>query len=214
MLPLDDSAQTRRYPIWTMLIILINVLIFIQELSVNNLESFIMQYVLVPRFVDFQSFESLIPFVTSQFLHGGIIHIASNMLFLWVFGDNVEERLGFILFPLVYLTSGIVGGLSQYLTAPQSPIPMLGASGAVAGVLGAYFVFFPRHEIKTLVPLFGLFTIVRIPAFIMLIYWFVIQLLSGTASLVFSATEQGGVAYLAHIGGFVTGWLVGRLSKL
>lgn len=210
MLPLSDSHPTGKFPFWTAVIIAVTSLVFFFELTSPDTEAFIAQYALIPAQVDFGNLTTLFPFITSQFLHGGFVHILSNMWFLWVFGDNVEERLGFFLFPLLYVVFGIIGGLTQYIFIPDSTLPMLGASGAVAGVLGAYFVMFPRHTIKTLVPVGVFLTTVNIPASIMLFYWFFTQLFSGTATIVAGAAAFGGVAWFAHIGGFVSGWLVGK----
>lgn len=213
MIPLKDSQPARIFPFWTITIIAANIYVFFLELTAGNTDLFIFQYALVPANVDFGNWSSFVPFVTSQYLHAGFLHIASNMLFLWVFGDNVEERLGFLFFPIFYTLAGVVGGLAQFMLAPDSPIPMLGASGAVAGVLGAYFALFPHHTIKTLVPVFGFVSVVSIPASVMLVYWFVTQLFAGVGSLAISAGDVGGVAYLAHIGGFVVGWFVGNSYK-
>ncbi|OGY12036.1 MAG: hypothetical protein A3A58_01300 [Candidatus Blackburnbacteria bacterium RIFCSPLOWO2_01_FULL_41_27] len=213
MIPLKDSHPAKIFPFWTIAIIALSVFVFFIQLNSPDLESFIYQYALVPSLVDFGNWSTLIPFVTSQYLHGGFLHVASNMLFLWVFGDNVEEKLGQVFFPIFYTLAGVVGGLAQYTLSPYSDIPMLGASGAVAGVLGAYFALFPHHTIKTLVPVMGFVSVVNIPASVMLIYWFVTQLFSGVGSIAFSPSEVGGVAYLAHIGGFAAGWLIGSSYK-
>lgn len=213
MLPLRDSKPAGIFPFWVIAIIFVNIAVFFFELASPDIEAFIYQYGLVPSRVDFLNFAALTPFITSQFLHGGFIHIASNMWFLWIFGDNVEGRFGFLWFPVFYLLSGIVGGLLQYIIVPGSDIPMIGASGAIAGVLGAYYALFPRHTIKTLVPVFGLLTTVDIPASLMLFYWFFTQLFSGTATVVSGMADLGGVAWFAHIGGFVTGWFFGHHAK-
>lgn len=211
MFPLRDSHPTRKFPIITWTLIFINSLVFLLELFVANKEVFINQFALVPTLVDFGSFSTLTPFITSQFLHAGFIHIIGNMWFLKVFGDNVEERLGSFSFLLFYLLAGTVGGFLQYLFSTTASIPILGASGAVAGVLGAYLVFFPKHTVSTLVPVFVFFTVIEIPASIMLIYWFFIQLFSGVGS--FAIAQVGGVAWWAHVGGFATGWLIARLVR-
>ncbi|MBI2039492.1 rhomboid family intramembrane serine protease [Candidatus Microgenomates bacterium] len=213
MIPLKDSQPARIFPFWVLTIIAINIYVFYLELTSVNPDFFISQYALIPKLVDLSIPQTLMPFITSQFLHAGFIHIISNMLFLWIFGDNVEERLGFLLFPLFYLTGGAIGGLAQYFLIPDSAIPMLGASGAVAAVLGAYFVLFPNHTVKTLVPVFGFFTIIDIPASVMLFYWFFTQLFSGVATIPLTLSEIGGIAFFAHIGGFVFGWIVGSLFK-
>lgn len=213
MIPLSDSQPAGRFPFWVITIIALNIYVFYLELTAANPDLFITQYALIPNLVDFSVLETLYQFVTSQFLHGGFIHIISNMLFLWVFGDNVEARLGLLFFPIFYLAGGLAGGLAQYILIPSSTIPMLGASGAIAGVLGAYLALFPHHTIKTLVPIFGFFTVINIPASIMLFYWFITQLFSGAASISYVSAEAGGIAFFAHAGGFAFGWIVGRLFR-
>ncbi len=209
MIPLSDTRTSGRFPFWVVLIIVLNVYFFYLEITAPDPEAFIRQYALIPSLINFSSLESLTPFITSQFLHGGFLHIISNMLFLWIFGDNVEDRMGPIFFPIFYLLSGIIGGLLQYIFLIGSDIPMLGASGAIAGVLGAYFVLFPHHKVKTLVPLFLFLTVIDLPATWMLLYWFVTQVFSGVTSI----GNVGGVAYFAHIGGFLAGWFFGRIFK-
>lgn len=210
MIPLRDSHPAAAFPFWVLLIIVTNVYVFFLEITSSNPDAFITQYALIPALVDLSRLEAFFPFVTSQFLHGGFLHIISNMLFLWVFGDNVEGKLGHILFPFFYLLGGVAGGFAQYLLMPDSQIPMLGASGAIAGVLGAYFAYFPHHKIKTLVTLPGFFTTADLPASIMLVYWFVSQIFSQSIALTASA-DMGGVAYMAHIGGFAAGWILAKL---
>ena len=213
MIPLRDSHPANIFPFWVLTIIGLNIYAFYLTLTNSSPDAFIFSYGLIPNLVDFSNWGTFLPFITSQFLHGGFVHIISNMLFLWVFGDNVEGRLGFILFPIFYLAAGVAGGLAQYLLNPTSAIPMIGASGAVAGVLGAYFAMFPHHSVRTLVPIFGFFSIINIPAQFMLFYWFITQLFSGTASITTAASDIGGVAFFAHIGGFVFGWIVGSMFK-
>src|SRR3989344_4570760 len=168
MIPLRDSHPANIFPFWVITIIGLNIYVFFLELTSLNPDLFITQYALTASLVDLSRIEGITPFITSQFLHGGFLHIISNMLFLWVFGDNVEGSLGFLFFPFFYILAGIFAGLAQYILMPESAIPMLGASGAVAGVLGAYFAYFPQHKIKTLVPFFGFLTVVDIPASFML----------------------------------------------
>lgn len=205
MIPLKDANALSRFPFWVILIILLNIYVFYRELSVADAEAFILQFALIPAQIDPAHFKTLLPLLTSQFLHGGFLHIASNMLFLWVFGNNVEVSLGFFLFPVFYLAAGVVAGLAQYLAVPSADVPMLGASGAVAGVLGAYFALFPNSRIRTLIFIFFFVTIVDIPAFFLLFYWFITQFFSGLASFPINPTE-GGVAFISHIGGFLFGW--------
>lgn len=213
MFPLSDTKTTGKFPVWVVVIIVINCWVFLQELLAPNPDLFVAQFALIPSQVDFFNLGSLKPFITSQFLHGGFIHIISNMWFLWIFGDNVEEKLGSIYFPIFYLLAGVIGGLAQYIFIPNSNIPVLGASGAIAGVLGAYMAFFPDHRIKTLLPLLGFFTVINPPAYIVLFLWFITQLFSGSNSIVSATASLGGVAFFAHIGGFVTGWVIAKLYK-
>lgn len=210
MIPIADSEKSRRFPFLNILFIGLNVLAFYLQITALNPEAFIYKYALVPSEIDFSNFATLYPFVTSMFLHGGFLHIGSNMLFLWVFGDNVEGHLPPFVYLFLYLGAGIVGSLAQYFMDPTSTIPMLGASGAVAGALGAYFTLFPHHKIKTLVILPIFITIIEISAVFMLGYWILLQLISGAGSVGLPA-DQGGVAYFAHIGGFAFGYIFAKI---
>ena len=209
MIPLKDTQTSGRLPYLTIALILVNLYVFYLELVTPNLDQIILSYALIPAKINLSDLTTLYPFVTALFLHGGFLHIASNMLFLWVFGDNVEHRLGFWYLPF-YVLGGAVANFGQYIVAPDSSLPVFGASGAIAVILGAYLVCFPRHRITTLLPIIFFFTLVRLPAYVLLAYWFVLQLFNGALSLS-SATagDVGGVAYLAHIAGFVFGVLVG-----
>jgi membrane associated rhomboid family serine protease len=209
MIPLSDSARSHSFPILVVSIIIINIFVFYLELTALNLDGFIMQYGLVPSRVRFDSVSSLFPFITSMFLHGGWLHIASNMLFLWVFGDNIEDSLGRVRFILFYLVCGVAAALTQYFIDPTSSIPMIGASGAIAGVLGAYWSLYPTSRVNTLIPIGFFITTAEIPAGFMIGFWFLTQLFNGTAAIAdTAATEGGGVAFWAHIGGFVAGLLL------
>lgn len=210
MLPISDSEKSRRFPFFNLLFIAINIIVFVLQLTTPDPDGFINTYALIPAHVNPADYTTFYPFVTAMFLHGGLLHIASNMLFLWVFGDNVEGEFPPFIYPLVYLTSGIFGNVAQYLINPSSTIPALGASGAIAGALGAYFAFFPRHRVKTLIFLPFFFTIAEISAGFMLGYWIVLQVISGLGML--GGPEQGGIAYFAHIGGFAFGYLCAKLS--
>jgi membrane associated rhomboid family serine protease len=210
--PLRDSHPARKFPLATLIIIGINVAVFLMELAVLEPDAFIYRYALVPAKIDWGNLFSLYPFITSQFLHAGFVHIIANMWFLKIFGDNVEERFGSTRFLAVYLLSGVIGGLAQYIFSPTSGVPMFGASGAVAGVLGAYLVFFPGHRVETLIPIGIFMRVVKIPASLMLAYWFLIQLFSGVGAV--AVAQVGGVAWWAHIGGFVAGWLAGKIEPL
>lgn len=213
MLPISDTSSSGKFPFWVLLIIVLNSWVFFLELVAPSPDHFVASFALIPSLVDFARFETLVPFLTSQFLHGGFVHILSNMWFLWIFGDNVEDRLGYLTFPIFYLLAGAAGALLQYVFIPSSNIPMLGASGAIAGVLGAYLAFFPNHNIKTLVPIFGFFTILNLPASLMLFYWILTQAFSGAATILTATASLGGVAWFAHIGGFTFGYLVGKIRS-
>lgn len=213
MLPLSD-VRSKIFPIWVAIFIAINVVVFIFELMSPNPDAFITKYGLVPSAVNFLKPGTLLPFITSQFVHGGFLHIISNMWFLWIFGDNVEEKLGFYFFPVFYLIAGVLGNFVQYILASSANIPMIGASGAIAGVLGAYYALFPNYKVKTLLFVFIFVTIIELPATYILFYWFIIQLFSGAVSVSTLSANIGGVAYFAHIGGFTLGWVLGKLIQL
>jgi membrane associated rhomboid family serine protease len=211
MIPISDADhKAARFPFINIALILANIYVFF--LQVTNPESFTLAYALTPSQIDLASPSTWYPFVTSMFLHGGILHIASNMLFLWVFGDNVEGEMPPLVYLFVYLASGIAGAFLQYILNPTFDIPMLGASGAVAGVLGAYISYFPHHRIKTLVPIFFVITFVNISAWMMIGYWFLLQVLSGVTTL--PMEQEGGVAFFAHIGGFVAGFLLSKMFRV
>lgn len=213
MFPLRDSNPLGGFPAVTVGLILANVYIFIQQLLAPSTEAFTLQYALIPASVDFANSSSLTPFLTANFLHGGFLHIISNLWFLWVFGDNVEAALGKIKYLFFYLACGVLAMFIQYLFLQNSTIPILGASGAVAGVLAGYFFLFPKHTIDTLVPIFLFPVVIGIPAGIMILYWFVIQFFSGIASIVDTTVIYGGIAYWAHIGGFMAGLILVNILK-
>jgi membrane associated rhomboid family serine protease len=149
--------------------------------------------------------ERFVPLFTSMFLHGGWLHIGGNMLYLWIFGDNIEDRLGHFTFLLFYVACGLAAALAQIYINPTSKIPMVGASGAVAGVLGGYLVLFPHARVLALIPILFFFQIVEVPALVFLLFWFLMQFLSGAIAVTAALSEGGGVAWWAHIGGFVSG---------
>jgi rhomboid family protein len=205
MFPLRDTQRSYTRPVVTIALIVINLLIFFFEFSLGPRyrDAFIATYGMVP---DEFSFQSLL---TSMFLHGGWMHVLGNMWFLWIFGDNVEDILGHGKFILFYLVCGMAAGLAQVLVDPTSRVPTVGASGAIAGVLGAYMVKFPHSRILSLVTIIVFFTTIEVPAWLMLIYWFFIQFFYGIGSIGYSHVSRGGgVAYMAHVGGFVTGALL------
>jgi membrane associated rhomboid family serine protease len=204
MLPLRDVIPSQTRPVVTITIIVLNVLGWFYELSIpgEQLVPFLRQYGVVPG--DFAA----PTLVTSMFLHGSWSHIFGNMLYLWIFGDNVEDRLGHGRFIVFYLLCGFAAAFGQIWMDPQSLLPTIGASGAIAGVMGAYFVLYPRSRVLTLVPLIIYFEIIELPAIFLLGFWFVMQLFSAGAIAITANTHQGGVAFMAHVAGFITG-LVG-----
>lgn len=205
MFPIRDHNHSGKFPLITILLILINSIVFFVFTS----EEFIFKFALVPNQVDFGNILSLYPFITSMYLHGGLFHLLSNMWFLWIFGDNIEANLGHATFFIFYTICGIGAALLQYVFSPNSTVPMLGASGAIAGILGSYLVFFPKARIETLIASFGGFLhTVQVPATIMLGYWFILQVFSGAVTI--GDMAQGGVAFWAHVGGFVVGWITAQ----
>jgi membrane associated rhomboid family serine protease len=205
MIPLRDTIPSSSVPVVNYLIIAVNVVVFIYEAALGRqIEAFILTYGLVPR--DF-TFPSL---VTSMFLHGSWLHLLGNMLYLYIFGDNVEDRLGHLRYAVFYLLCGMAAGSAQALTNPISGVPMVGASGAIAGVSGAYFLFFPHARVVTLVPIFLFLQVMEVPAVFFLLIWFVWQLLSGVATL---GARSGGVAFWAHVGGFIAGMVFGPILR-
>jgi len=185
----------------TIALIVINVLVFLFELSLGRaVDAFTLYWGLVPAAF------SWVTVLTSMFLHGGILHVAGNMLYLWIFGDNVEDRMGHGRFLVFYLLCGVAAALAQTITAPDSVVPMVGASGAIAGVMGAYFVLYPKSRIVTLIPLFFFFHVIEVPAILFLGIWFLMQFISGLGSiLTVTGQSGGGVAFWAHVAGFVAG---------
>lgn len=222
MIPFRDNIPARRYPVVTVTLILANVAAFLYELSLPGeaLERFIFLYGVVPS--DFHPARSglsalgtgSLSVFTSMFLHGGWIHLIGNMWYLWIFGDNVEDRMGHLRFLLFYLLCGVLASLAHVIFNLNSQVPSIGASGAVAGVLGAYLVSYPCARILTLVPFFLFWPVVELPALLVLSSWFLVQLLSGWASVVQAPGAVGGVAWWAHIGGFLAGmFLVGSFAR-
>ncbi len=211
MIPLRDSIPSSRRPTLGYTIIILNVLVFFFELAMGpRLEEVIRVFGFVPR--DFflhlghgNVVGALIPIFTSMFLHGGWLHLIANMWTLYIFGDNVEDTLGHSKFLILYLLSGTVGCVAQLLSGPGSSVPMVGASGAIAGVMGAYFSLFPAARILTLIPIL-FFVIIEVPAYIFLGLWFLLQFFWGTFSIL-GAKAHIGVAFWAHVGGFLAGYL-------
>jgi len=204
MIPLRDTQPSRTTPIVTVGIIVANVLVFLYQVSLDrfSVNHLIAEYGVIPDRLHALSL------VTSMFLHGGWMHVIGNMWFLWIYGDNIEDVLGHARYLLFYLLAGVAAALLQVALNWDSRVPMIGASGAIAGVMGAYLIKFPRSRILTLIPVFVFFTTVEIPAVFILLYWFVIQFFSGVGSIGYSHLSQGGVAWFAHIGGFVAGMIL------
>jgi len=217
MLPIPLTDHIRRRTFWaiTLLLIVTNFWAFFIELSLGpHLNRFILLNGLIPARYSEHSFFTLPPRLTvapifiSMFLHGGWLHILGNMLFLFVFGRSIEDRFGHFPFLLLYLSSGVAAAVVQIAVSPGSRVPTIGASGAIAGVLGAYFICYPRARITTLIPLFIIFFTVQVPALLLLGYWFLIQFVAGFQMLSIQSAASGGVAWWAHIGGFLWGALL------
>ena len=202
MLPIsDDNSSRKTFPIITYALIALNLLIFFLELTGG--EAFILSWSFIPgRFLSNPAGEFITIF-SAMFMHAGWIHLLGNMLYLWIFGDNVEDRVGHFKFLLFYLVCGIAATFAQFILSASSNIPNLGASGAIAGVLGAYLLLFPRGKVMML--FFRIIT--PVPAWVALGFWIILQLISGAGSLA-TAGQTGGVAYMAHIGGFITGMIL------
>jgi membrane associated rhomboid family serine protease len=225
VIPLRDRNPTRRTPVVTFALIGACFAAFAVELSITAtggdaaLETFFRSWAAIPADItaalesgDYAG-QAIVGMLTSMFLHGGWLHLLGNMLFLWIFGNNVEDRLGALPFLLFYVVGGVVAALTQVVIDPRSEVPLVGASGAIAAALGAYIVLFPGARILSLVFLGFFYQLLEVPAIIVLGFWFGLQLLSGVAA--FDAeTAQGGVAFFAHIGGFVFGLLAGLLLRI
>jgi len=217
MIPLRDENPSRSVPVVTRALIALNLAAFLYEWSLGpGLREFVYAWGIVPARVSLalEGGEPIVApaltFASSMFLHGGWAHLLGNMWYLWIFGDNVEDRLGMAGFLLFYLAAGVFASLIHYFANPGSTLPTVGASGAIAGVLGAYAVAFPRARVITLVPLFPFFQVIPLPALLVLGLWFVFQFFSG-ALLLAGGAGGGGVAWWAHIGGFVFGVVVMRV---
>ena len=215
MIPLGDENPTRSKPLVTITFIVICCLIYLWQMSLGQtgqraiyalgvIPARLLEGGALPVSLQWVSAEMTV--ITSMFLHGGFMHLAGNMLYLWIFGDNVEDILGKVPFILFYLACGIIAVFTQAIPEPDSTIPMIGASGAISGILGAYVVFFPKHKVRVAIP-FGFFIqVLRLPAFVVLLFWFIFQLINSAG-----AGTGGGVAFRAHIGGFVAGLVLGPI---
>lgn len=219
MFPLYDENPTRITPYITYGLIGINVLVFLHEvrLSEAELNQFFQLYAVIPRQLTRLPNTEWVTLFTSQFLHGGWWHLGSNMLYLWVFGNNIEDRMGHFKYLIFYLSCGALAALCQWIIGIDSNIPSLGASGAISGILGAYLIRFPQAQVVTLVFIFFFITTIRLPALVLIGLFVINNVVSGLASLQAAANmsvESGGVAYWAHIGGFVFGIILGPIFGL
>jgi len=218
MIPIRDAIRSKTFPIVNLLIIVLNILSFLWQLSLGpQLKEAFLLYGIVPiRYSDpglseqFSAFQQWLPFLTSMFLHGGFLHILGNMWFLYIFGDNIEDRLGHIRYFIFYLLCGIAAGVIHLYTNWDSRIPTIGASGAISGIMGAYLLLYPRAKILTLIPIFFFIQFVEIPAFIFLGYWLLIQLFSAGLT----PRNVGGIAFWAHIGGFIAGLIFVKMFDM
>ncbi|MCC7385408.1 MAG: rhomboid family intramembrane serine protease [Deltaproteobacteria bacterium] len=225
MIPIRDINPRVRFPLVNYALLTACIVVFFFQLALGEqVEALVETYGFVPRDLsrllagDAKIEPELLAtsLFTSMFLHGGWFHVIGNLLYLRVFGDNVEDRFGHLGFLLFYVASGLAAALGQYLIDPQSTVPMIGASGAIAGVLGAYIVMFPRARILTLFPVFIFLTFIEVPAFFFLGIWALQQFLNGYLSIAVSAqtgSGVGGIAWFAHIGGFVAGLIAGSLAR-
>ncbi|RKZ25500.1 rhomboid family intramembrane serine protease [bacterium] len=201
MIPIRDINPSRKFPLVTLTLIGVNIAVFLYQLQAG--EKIVYAFGLVPARISHLS--SLYTFITCMFLHGGWFHLLGNMLYLWIFGDNVEDRMGRIPFLIFYILVGVLGSLAYLALHPSSTIPLIGASGAISGVMGAYFLFFPRASIISLVPLFFFIRIIVLPAWFYLGFWVLIQI----ASL----PGESPVAFSAHLGGFFSGLLLAKVFE-
>lgn len=219
MIPLRDANPSGGTPMVNTAIILGCVLAFFFELLLGpNLHYFFIAYGLVPiRYTNlqvaahFSLWEQALPFFSFMFLHGGWLHLIGNLWVLYIFGDNVESALGHGRYAVFYLACGVASAAIHLLTNPGSQVPTIGASGAIAGVMGAYFILYPRARVLTLVPIFFFFTVIEIPAYVFLAFWFVVQFFNGAFALLAGTGEFGGIAWWAHVGGFLAGIFLLRM---
>ena len=216
MIPLRDTIPSRTFPFINYTFILLNFFLFLYQVSLGyQLERFLYTWGVVPvKFFAPFDFDHLrlsdrfLPLFTSMFLHGGWLHLLGNILFLYIFGDNVEDRLGHIRYFFFFVLCGVLAVIAHLITNPSSRVPTIGASGAIAGVMGAYLFLFPYARVVTLIFVFFFVDIIEIPAFFFLAFWFILQFLNGTMSVSSANAVSGGVAWWAHIGGFLAGILL------
>ena len=208
MIPIKDDNPTRRFPLVTVALLAVNIAVFAYEVSLTEAEflALLNRWAFVPARLaaDPSSPEVWLTLVTAMFVHGGWLHLGGNMLYLWIFGNNVEDRLGRVRFVVFYLAAGIAATLVHMLVEGPQDIPLVGASGAIAGVLGAYLLLFPRAHVLVLIPIFFIIELARVPAAFVIGFWFLLQVLQGLGSITPGAAG-GGIAWWAHVGGFVAG---------
>ena len=203
----DDDSARRSFPVVNYALIAVNALVFLLEL--NNGDAFINQWAFVPARFAADPTGNVATIFTAMFMHGSWLHLGGNMLYLWIFGDNVEDSFGHAKYLLFYLAAGIAATFAQYAAMPHSNVPNVGASGAIAGVLGAYILMFPKARVNVLLGR----SVVAMPAIIVLGFWIVLQLVSGVGTIATTSADVGGVAYMAHVGGFVAGFLMAFLFR-
>jgi membrane associated rhomboid family serine protease len=213
MIPLRDDNPTRSIPFVNYALILLNVLVFVFQTFLGSYsDQFVNTFALIPANVtNLLAPSSLGHILTSMFMHAGLAHLAGNMLYLWIFGDNVEDRMGSFKYLLFYIVGGYIASITHIITNPHSTLPTVGASGAIAAVLGAYLVLFPSQKVLTLIPLGFWLRMTMLPASLVLVVWFLLQFIPGVLTL--GGPDVGGVAFWAHIGGFATGVVLGLLLK-
>jgi membrane associated rhomboid family serine protease len=205
----DDNSQRRTMPVVTVVLIALNILVFLLELSAGD--AFIRQWAFIPARFGQDPAAGVPTVFSAMFMHGGWLHLGGNMLYLWIFGDNVEDAFGPVKFLIFYLVCGIAATFAQYFVAPGSRIPNVGASGAIAGILGAYLLMFPHARVRVL----AFNQVVELPALMVLGLWIVLQVFSGVGSIAATAQTEdaGGIAYMAHVGGFVAGFVLALILR-
>lgn len=213
MIPIRDQIKTRRTPIINYLLIAANIFVFVLEwMAGSGQESLVYEFALIPsNFSDGINLTEIRNIFTSMFMHGGLVHLFGNMLYLWVFGDNVEDAMGHFKYLLFYLAGGVAASIAHIVVNPSSQLPTVGASGAIGAALGAYLVLYPRSRVATFIPLGFFMTLRMLPAAVVLIMWFILQLFSGVLSI--GMPDVGGTAFWAHIGGFVFGAFIGLFFR-
>ena len=214
MIPIRDDVPTQRRAAVVGFLVLANLVVFVHELALQAgpggpaaLAAFVHRYGLVPRVLLAGAPQAWVTPLSSMFLHGGLLHLGGNLLYLWIFGNNVEDLLGHARFAVFYLACGLVAAAAQVASAPASSLPTIGASGAISGVLGAYLVSYPTARVRTVIPLGFFWPSVLVPALVFLVLWFAMQVLSGLSA---TGAERGGVAWWAHVGGFLAGVALAR----